>query len=328
MSGADAAGVIGALGARYNGVTSRYARWGTSATGARILLAHVRLIRPTTRLWFDGIMPLAVVLVLTRGHAPFRVTVLVIAGLSLIHVALTIVNDLQDVEGDLRSTEPLRALRPIARGTISRRVAVVEAIVAGVAGVGLAFAVSWKTGLIAAALGAVALEHELPPVRAQGRPILGQIAGLAGVAGILAGIASAVDFEGLTDAGPYLLFVTVYMGLAEMLVKDIRDVDNDAAGGKITTAVRYGAARAAAIAAATYLVTAGLWAWFVHTYSGFRPAAVAVASAILAVWFVYTAVAARELDRRFSKTVCISLHAGSILVFTCVNLATIAAVAR
>ena len=55
---------------------------------------------------------------------------------------------------------------------------------------------------------------------------------------------------------------------------------------------------------------------------------VAVASAILAVWFVYTAVAARELDRRFSKTVCISLHAGSILVFTCVNLATIAAVAR
>ena len=165
-------------------------------------------------------------------------------------------------------------------------------------------------------------------MRAQGRPILGQIAGLAGVAGILAGIASAVDFEGLTDAGPYLLFVTVYMGLAEMLVKDIRDVDNDAAGGKITTAVRYGAARAAAIAAATYLVTAGLWAWFVHTYSGFRPAAVAVASAILAVWFVYTAVAARELDRRFSKTVCISLHAGSILVFTCVNLATIAAVAR
>src|SRR5262249_3269391 len=154
-----------------------------------------------------------------------------------------ILNDLQDAETDRLSNELIRRWRPIAQGTIPRATAIAEMIACCLLAIALSALLSWALALLCLAFCGLIAMHELPPLRTQARPILGQVAGLIGLAGILYGLVLVAGTAGLVAGIPFLLFIALYMGLAEMLAKDIRDVDNDEGGGKITTAVRYGAAR-------------------------------------------------------------------------------------
>ncbi|RKT55149.1 UbiA prenyltransferase family protein [Saccharothrix australiensis] len=309
----------------YVAVTSGYARWGVRGGWSGALLSQVRVIRPVTRLWFDAVLPWTVITVLTGGHPPLRETLLAIAVMVLIHASLTIVNDVQDRDSDHRSAEPLRSLRPVTRGAIPLRSAYAEAAVLGLLGIAAAFALWWLVGVLAVVITAIVLQHELPPVRTQGRPLLGQLAGVVGLVLITGLLAVAVRTAPGAQAVPYLLFVTAYMGVAEMLVKDIRDVDNDEAAGKNTTAVRYGPVRATRAATAAYTVAAACWLWFAAVNDLLATPVALVAAAVLVGWVGYTVWAANSLAARFGKGVCISLHTGSIGTFTAVNLGTLAA---
>ena len=318
---------MASIGGAYRAVTGRYATWGVRGRPFDPALAQVRLFRPATRTWFDVVMPLSIMTVLGAGPPAPLTAVLFVVAMVLTHWGLTIVNDLQDLDTDAGSTEPIRALRPLTRGVIPPRTAVAEAAVILVAGVGLAFAVSVATGIVFAVMTLLTLQHELPPARTQSRPVVSQLAGVLGLVVIIGAIGTAVGFDHLYDALPYLVFVAVYMGVAEMLVKDIRDVDNDGAAGKNTTAVRYGAATATRYATLAYLAALGAWLWFALTYPQLPAWTGLGGAAVLAVWIAYTVYASGVLRDRFVKGICISLHVGSIAAFTCVNLLILAGLA-
>ena len=309
------------------GLEAWYASWGTKPESRwDLVLAHIRTARPTTRLWFDTIMPLTVMLVLTRGALPVRNAMLFLLTMNLVHLAATFFNDVQDAAIDRRSSEVLRRTRPIATGVIPRRLALLEAGIITAVAVFVSALIGWKLALLCVVISGLIALHELPPLRTQSRPILSPVAGVIGLAAILLSIVTAAGVGVGGRSLPFLIYVAIYMGLAEMLVKDIRDVDSDAAGGKTTTAVRYGPARATRIAAVAYLVAAVPWAWFVVTYPvAYRPA-LWVGSVVLGAWIVATAAAARRLQQGFAKEICRFLHRGSVTVFTLVNLTVIAAV--
>ncbi|MEE8304081.1 MAG: UbiA family prenyltransferase [Candidatus Tectomicrobia bacterium] len=283
------------------------------------------MLRPTTRLWFDTLMPLAVMMVLTNGRPDLLRTLLFIVGMNLIHIAGTIVNDLQDAETDRRSSELLRATRPIANQVIPRDLALAEAALATGIAIVLALLISWQLAVLATILCVMILFHELPPVRTQGRPILSQLAGIFGLGGILLAMFMASGTTSIAFSMPFLVFVALYMGLAEMLVKDIRDIDNDAAAGKRTTAVKFGAGKATRMAMLAYMITGIAWWWFVSTYPGLNPVPISIATVILLCWIISTAIAAKKLDRSFSKSVGRFLHRGSVVVFSLLNLSVIVA---
>lgn len=307
-------------------IESWYASWGTSGkSGLDLVLAHIRMVRPTTRLWFDTLMPFAVMMVLTNGHPPLFQGLGFIVVMNLVHIAATIVNDLQDVESDRLSTELLRATRPIANEVIPRKLAVTEAAFATVVAIVLAFLISWELAALVTVLCVMLLLHELPPVRTQSRSILSQLAGVLGFGGILLAIIMAVDYVGIRSSIPFLIFVALYLGFAGMLVKDIRDVDNDAAGGKQTTAVKFGAGKATRMAMLSYIIAGIAWLWFVFTYPSLNFIPISIATAIFLCWIIYTGIAARRLKLSFSKAICRFLHRGSVVVFTCLSLGVILA---
>ncbi|MGD9485846.1 UbiA family prenyltransferase [Streptomyces sp. TRM70308] len=308
----------------YQTVTRRYAHWGTRPGPLAPVGNQLRLVRPMTRTWFDAIMPLTVMTVLARGWPEARPAALMIASLVLTHAALTVVNDLMDLDTDAASSEPMRFQRPLVRGVYTRRTAIAEAVLLFLAGSACAFAASLPGGIVLTALALVALQHELPPARTQSRPVISQLAGVIGLVAIIGATGTVPGFDHLAAALPYLLFVAVYMGVAEMLVKDIRDVDNDGATGKNTTATRYGSAAATGYATLAYSAALGAWLWFAFTSPPTAAWAAYAATAVMVCWIGYTLYARAVLHRHFVKGVCVSLHVGSIGVFTTVNVLTLA----
>jgi 4-hydroxybenzoate polyprenyltransferase len=298
-----------------------YASWGTrSPTLLRLLLAHIRATRPTTRLWLDTLMPLALIAVLTDGHMPWRVALLTVAAMNCLHVGATFVNDVKDRETDGYSREIVRRTRPITVGLIAPRAALVEAVVFVVVGLGLTALVRWQLTVVAVVLAALIAQHELPPVRTQGRPVVSQVAGLIGLIGIVASIVVAVGVVPLWHTIPYLLYVVIYLGVGEMLVKDVRDSDNDAVGGKITTSVKYGPANATLAASAAYVLATACWIWLIATApSVILVGWLLVGSGALACWIVFTLISARQLRASFTKVLARRLHRGSALTFSVVS---------
>lgn len=299
-----------------------YAGWGTgSGTLLDVVAAHIRSVRPSTRLWLDTVMPVAVIAVLTDGEIPWRTAVVAVLAMNLIHIGATLLNDVKDGETDRGSTEILRRTRPIATGAIAPRHALIEAVICVLVGVVVTIFARWQLTVAAAALAVLIAQHELPPIRTQSRPIISQVAGLIGLAGIVGAIVLAVGSTPRAHAWPYLLFVVVYLGIGEMLAKDVRDADNDAAGGKLTTAVKFGSARATAAAAVAYAVATGCWLWFIAAAPpGVAAGWLLVGAVLLLGWVVWSVNTARLLGQRFEKSVARRLHRGSALVFCVVNL--------
>jgi 4-hydroxybenzoate polyprenyltransferase len=306
---------------------SWYSDWG--AEGGSVLdlvLAHVRTLRPWTRLWFDTLTPLALIVVLTGWDPPWGRAWLFVAVMNLIHGAATLLNDLQDVESDRASEELLRRTRPIARGVLSRRLVWWEiAVMTGLALL-LAASMGWASFALWVVVCLLIAAHELPPVRTQSRPVLAQVVGLAMAFAIFGALIAAF---GVDDAGttvPYLVFVSLYISLAGTLVKDLRDIDSDAEGGKTTTAVAYGAAKTAALAAAAYLLAAIPWLWFVLAADGVRHEWLLwVASGLLLAWGATTAGLSRRFRRVAGQAERRFVHRGAIVVLSLINLAVILA---
>lgn len=295
----------------------------TNATAAGRVMARVRTVRIITRLWFDILMPVAVLSTAAGGVPPLRQTVLLVTAMTLVHTGITVLNDLQDREIDRNSLELLRRTRPIAQGVIAPRTATREAVVLVILGILAAFGVSLMFGAIATVLTLALLLYEVPPVRIQGRPVVSQVAPLLGGVLLFVGMVYAVPTPRLDLAVPLIVFIAFYLGICETLVKDVRDVDNDEKGGKHTTAVKYGAPRATAVCAGCYAVALALWVWLVQSFPG-PSAPLWTAAVLLLAWVGYVAWAAVRLSRAFSKGICISLHTGSIVAFASANAAIVA----
>jgi len=307
-----------------------YVEWGTGTSGRlRQLKAHVREARPSTRLWMDIMLPLAVIAAVTNGDPPWRVTVLFVLAMLLLHYAATLLNDVQDAETDRHSDELLRRTRPIAFGTIPRRVAIIEIGACSLLGIAVATLVSWQLGVACAVLILLVSQHELPPLRTQSRPLLSPVAGLIGLAGIAFCICLAVST--VPDLAGYLfiLFVVTYLGAAEMLVKDVRDVANDAQGGKQTTSVKYGAGRSAWLALGAYAAATACYVGYVGVTFAREPlvgAGLAVGILILLTWAALVVRIAVGLGRpRARPTLGRQLHRGSVITFSTVSFVVIAA---
>jgi 4-hydroxybenzoate polyprenyltransferase len=305
-----------------NSVETRWARVGTGAGPLNAVGAYLRLIRPTTRLWLDSLLPFTVLVAACRGWPDPRTAALLIVTMNTVHLAATIFNDIEDVEIDKASTEVVRRHRPIASGAIPVRTARTVAIAALVVGLVCAFLQTMLFGVAVVVLAGITVVHEIPPFRVQSKTMLAQVYTALGLMlGMLAFIYLLVP-----DPAPASIlfgaFVAVYMGLGETLVKDIRDVDNDAKGGKKTTAVKYGVAPATRAAFCAY--TLALIAWSSYAWFGELPTLVAALGAVaLLAWAAWVLTAERILRTRFVKAVCIWLHKGSVLVFVAANAAVL-----
>ncbi|OBF57996.1 hypothetical protein A5787_23575 [Mycobacterium sp. 852002-50816_SCH5313054-b] len=279
-----------------------------------------------TRLWYDVLVPLAMLAVMGGYSLPWHRVGLVIAALVLFHGGQTLFNDVADVAVDRASTERSRQQRALVRGSLSRS----ELLIAGsvlVAGAGVvSLFLPWPNQLLFVVSLPVVLAYNFKPVGLSGRPLATQVFWPVTWLLMYVYCAAGLDFAGWQRGIPYLAFVAVFMGLGEGLCQDIRDLDNDRIGGRVTTPVRFGARSTSAWAWLAFSASVVPWFWHVR-HTAMPIVAASAGTVILLVWIALSARAVRRIHKAYQKKDGKFLHTGSILAFTCVNVVILVAAA-
>jgi geranylgeranylglycerol-phosphate geranylgeranyltransferase len=298
---------------------------GVRGRGAELparLLGVVKSTRFTTRLWFDLIAPAATMMALRDGPLPLLPTLEVLGVALFLHAAGNYHNDLNDEAVDKASNERSRTERALITGQVSARDLRVAGWVAVALSLGISVLLPWPAVAVVVAIMVMSVLYNFEPVRLAGRPVVLQFFWpcIWALTYLLCGV--AIGTTRWWPAVPYLLFVAVFMGVGEGTTQDIRDADNDAAGGRRTTPVVWGVPASTVFALVVQVISVVPWLWFALTYP--LPLAATIAgTAALSVWLgVFTTLTVR-LVRSFDKPAARMTHVGSIYTFTAVNLAVL-----
>ncbi len=203
-------------------------------------------------------------------------------------------NDYFDFDADVANATPTRwsgGSRVLANAELPRRVALVAALVLAAIGVvtavGLATFAPRATLPGALAMGARAWAYSAPPLRrcARGCGELDTAVVVTGLVPLLGFYLHAPDLVGLRVLGLAIVPLAL-LQLAMLLAIEFPDAAGDAATGKRTLVVRFGAAPSARLYAA---LTLGAFAWLPLAVLLGLPALVALVAALpapVAIWRV------------------------------------------
>ncbi|MCK5254265.1 MAG: UbiA prenyltransferase family protein, partial [Thermoplasmata archaeon] len=271
-------------------------------------------------IWLDICLSLCIFVGIT-GHMPASHYLWFVLTAVLIDAGACTLNDIGDLDSDRASTEGNRSERPLVLGSVSKRAAWTQGIVLFALGALLA---AWLSPyILVCALALVVLSHQysFPPLRMDARPYVQQLFWFTfGILYFLAVYSYIIAYsQPMEDfwiaALGMIIGVQVFAALGETLAKDLRDLDNDRAGGKYTTSVHLGPTRTARYA--FYLSCAGLFIWIssiIFLYDNWGLAALVMAI-IAILWTVICFQLVNELTNNYSKASARKLHLGFISVF-------------
>ncbi len=218
----------------------------------------IRLARPLNGL----IASISVVLgaYLAAGSISPIVNVIVIAAAAYILLSAgNAFNDYRDIETD-RINKPSR---PIPSGQVSRRTALVFAIVLFVTGTGLGLAVNWVAFSVACIVSVLLVLYtvKLRQLLLVGNIVIGLLTGLTFVSG---GIAVGAIGGSIIPAVFAFLFTA-----AREIVKDIQDVKGDDMSGLSSLPIRWGKRRAMYVSLVflALVILVSPWPYFLDIYS-------------------------------------------------------------
>lgn len=285
----------------------------------------VRSLRPSTRLWYDMVAPFAMVVAMVGMRIPWWPVAGVVAAVVLFHGGQTLFNDVADIAVDRASHEDSRFGRATVTGSLSRPVLLGAGWVMVATSLVLALMVSWTSfAVLLLALPTVLSYNFRSMGGLSGRPMVTQLFWPVTWVMIYLLGGAAVSFEGWRAGLEFLLFVLLFMGIGEGLCQDIRDADNDAAGGRVTTIVYFGTARSAVWAWMAFAASLVPLALFVARYG---PIALAAVLVVLVGWLVLSARFTLALRAMRTGAFGKWMHVGSIVTYTLINLTVISAAA-
>ncbi len=174
------------------------------------VIGHFLLIRPIQLLWFDILMGFSTIVVISQGLPTSEALFFIICAVLADAGACTF-NDVGDYESDLLSSERSRNQRPLIRGLVTRKAAVIQGVLLSVSSLVLSlFFVFPYFTIICIILILWSIQYSFPPLRMNSRPIVSQI--FWAIFGILTFTAISIFlkksiYSSLTAATPYLIFL-------------------------------------------------------------------------------------------------------------------------
>ncbi len=267
-------------------------------------LGHVQLARPLAWIWFDFLPSFAIAGLVVSGGVPFGTYALLLLLLIAADSAGSTVNDICDQATDAASSEASRQRRPLLTGAVGRGAAALQAVLLFAVALALA---GWlgRSVLLVLLVGVVfEVGYSAPPLRLSGRPWANHILSTLIWSGILwliaiacspdaarepeRALALAGEILGRIDLLFFGLGLVLFVAWAEMLAKDLRDLENDRATGKRTTAVHLGARRTARLIPIFSALGSLCWCIGLFLHASFPPAMIVLVGGVAAVWQTIT----------------------------------------
>jgi len=285
--------------------------------------AHFTLMRPVQLVWFDIFIGMASLALLVLGWPGWHALLFILTSLLTDAGACTL-NDIGDIKSDRISMEWNRKGRPLCRGTASMKAARVQAVI--LFSLGLIRALYLDIYLVLCAAGLVIMSHQysMGPLKLDGRPFLSQVFWVI-FAFLYYGAVSSyvmryngVDWDGIVNGLPFLAVLVIFVGIAETLAKDLRDLDNDRDSGKITTPVHVGARIAAPASFVFSVIGISLWA-VPHFVGGETPIYFLIPIGLLfTTWNAVCLYLCYKIFKSYTKDHSRSLHKGYLLTLTAI----------
>ena len=295
------------------------------------LYAVVRLIRIRTLFWFSVSTCYGFASVILQSFPPPDFIFLVLA-IVFANMGAIITNDITDVEIDRVSSEPIKQARPLASKEISIRTATILAVIFYSLSILVAMLYGHPAELFCTVIILFSLAYSLPPFRLCARPyasILFWVALCIVCYGLMAFTLQtkygATDSMGLAWAKPGIIFITsivFFMGVAEILAKDLRDRINDALGGRNTFVNFIGVDAAARVL--IFFSWLGYILWVEVLYlSEVLLSLSAIACLLLGfVWCLRTHFLSIKLTKAFDQALAAQLHIQWTYIYAAMQLLT------
>ncbi|MEM9456045.1 MAG: UbiA family prenyltransferase [Myxococcota bacterium] len=277
-------------------------------------------MRPYAWLWFDT-LPITVLYFLLEPAQPSfaRLTKTVVMFICL-DAGATTLNDVFDIESDRRSKESNRRERPLVTGVVSRPAALLQGALLMLAAVVLSI---WIGGLMPLTGGLTILlgiAYSTPPMRFNARPWSSQPFWLVFGASLYLTVATAAEQLYTPQALLWLLGYYGFFAIGENLAKDIRDWDNDRAGGKVTLVVKFGPHRAALGSLVGAIFGTLAYTLMCSFSSQIGTWASLISTGILMNWLFRVTHLVRTLRTTYDKPAARELHLGYIRTFLWLHL--------
>lgn len=284
---------------------------------------HFMLMRPVQLIWLDVFLGFATYAVIVQQVPTWHFLLLILCSLLSDAGACTL-NDIGDVTSDRLSTESSRKDRPMVTGTVGKRAAMVQAILLYSAGLLLALYLGGYVFIFALALVIISHQYSMGPLKMNGRPIISQLFWV-GFALLYYSAASAymikyesVPWENILNGLYFLAVMVLFVGLAETLAKDLRDLDNDRDSGKKTTSVFIGPAKAAAVSFGLSTVGISLWAYpYFNVYDTPWHLRIPILVVVLS-WIGISLFLCGSIFKEYTKSRARQLHIGYLLTLTAI----------
>lgn len=284
-------------------------------------------------LWFITLPTVTMAIWLEGADVNWSRLTALVAFLICTDAGLSTWNDIADVQTDAASSESDRSGRPLVTGALSARWARLQVLLLESTAAVLALVLQPILILLLVPPIAYAWGYSQPrELRASsdrlGRfmaifmwPYLYQAFWL-----MLWPMLFVVTSLGLDDFPPtglgwmYILGNLLFMGVAEILAKDLRDFENDSLAEKRTTVVAIGVGRATSFC--LYGFASGALAWTAASVlvEDGNVSLTASLLVVLALWIGRAILLGNTLRREYSKCAARNLHVGAIRVFLTVNL--------
>jgi 4-hydroxybenzoate polyprenyltransferase len=285
------------------------------------LYSIFRLIRPKTLLWFCVSTCYGFASVILNEAPPFHFIFLVLT-IVLANIGAIIVNDIGDIEVDKKSSELLKRNRPLVTGAISIKEAKALAILFYLLSLFTSLFYGFSATIFAIVVILFSLSYSLPPFKFSSRPyssILYWVV-LCSVCYFLMLFALENINNGFDltfncktcKSNQGFIFITsiiFFMGIAEIISKDLRDLINDAEGGRNTYVNFVGVE----IAAKVLILFAwfGFILWMEALYlSGAFPYSIAawLCLAVGFIWCLKIHIHSIKLMKEFHQPTATKLH--------------------
>jgi 4-hydroxybenzoate polyprenyltransferase len=190
--------------------------------------------------------------------------------------------------------------------------------------IGLAIALYLDIYVFLFALALVLISHQysMYPLKMDAKPVVSQVFWASfGFLYYFAVIAYLLRYGGITGTnfvnGLYFLGAMIlFLGVGETLAKDLRDLENDRAGGKSTTSSYFGAK--AAVSASFLFSIVGSIFWMVPYFTVYKTPFV-LQVLVLVLVYLWNAVCLKlciSIYKDYTKSSARKLHKGFILTFT------------
>ncbi len=291
---------------------------GVVSCTVRLLTAISRFARPKTVLWFTVSTVMGFSALLLSAPPPARFF-FVLLPIILLNVGAIITNDIADFSVDRHSPDPAKTSRPLVSGLVNINEAIVIASLSfGMALIMSAFISRW-TFLFSVAITILAVVYSLPPFKLSSSrlgsllfwPFMCVVCYAFWIC--LVDEAAPTSPEGnllwrKPEGWMFLGAVVTFMGVGEIISKDLRDLDCDRLGGRRTFVESLKLEHSTRLMALSCWLGAGLWVGTL--YMAGRTATVpSVLLLIVSVdWCIKLTRSSQTLRQAYDRQLAMAIH--------------------